>query len=348
MPQNNEDKLLVVKDLRVYFPVYKGVFAKHVADVKAVDGVSFSVKYGQTIGLVGESGCGKTTLGRTILRLLEPSSGTILFKGRDIMTFNRREKAAFCRDAQIIFQDPYSSLNPRKTVSDLVGEALLVHKICHNEKEKTNMVQELLSRVGLSHRYLNRYPHEFSGGQRQRIGIARAIALNPSLVVCDESVSALDVSVQAQVLNLMMDLRAEMGLSYVFIAHDLSVVKHIADIIAVMYLGEIVEVSPTEELFTNPQHPYTKALLSALPRPDPNRVKERVILKGEVPSPTDPPPGCYFFTRCPHVLPICREVRPKTKWLSSEHRCKCHLVDDRRKTELNAISQERRRGLQVL
>lgn len=343
---HHDNQLLIVKDLKVYFPVYKGLFAKHVADVKAVDGVSFTVKRGQTLGLVGESGCGKTTLGRTILRLLLPTSGSILFQGRDIMKLNRRERASFCRSVQIIFQDPYSSLNPRKTVSDLLGEALLVHGICRTELEKDRMVRDLLSRVGLSHRYLNRYPHEFSGGQRQRIGIARAIALHPSLIVCDESVSALDVSVQAQVLNLMMDLRSEMSLSYIFIAHDLSVVKHIADTIAVMYLGEIVEIGSTQELFLQPQHPYTQALLSALPRPNPERRQERIILQGEVPSPTDPPPGCYFSTRCPQVLPICREVRPKTKWLSSTHQCQCHLVDDRRKNE-GAIVQERR-SLQII
>jgi len=251
------------------------------------------------------------------------------------------------REIQIIFQDPYSSLNPRKTVSNLIGEALMVHNMVSSEKEKNDRVCELLNKVGLSATYLNRYPHEFSGGQRQRIGIARAIALNPSIIVCDESVSALDVSVQAQVLNLLMDLQDEMGFAYIFIAHDLSVVKHISDKVAVMYLGQIVEVAQKKELFSGPQHPYTRALLSALPRPNPKNKSQRILLQGDVPTPINPPPGCYFSTRCPEVLPICEEIEPNMKWVSGKHLCKCHLVDDRRKSNSGPPDDEDRRKMNL-
>lgn len=324
--------LLDVRRLKKFFPIHKGIFSRHVGDVRAVDNVSFTLEAGQTLGLVGESGCGKTTVGRSILRLLEPTSGEVLYKGQNILDMDAAQMRRMRREIQIIFQDPYSSLNPRKTVSNLIGEALMVHNMVSSEKEKNDRVCELLNKVGLSATYLNRYPHEFSGGQRQRIGIARAIALNPSIIVCDESVSALDVSVQAQVLNLLMDLQDEMGFAYIFIAHDLSVVKHISDKVAVMYLGQIVEVAQKKELFAGPQHPYTRALLSALPRPNPKNKSQRILLQGDVPTPINPPPGCYFSTRCPEVLPICKEIEPNMKWVSGKHLCKCHLVDDRRKS----------------
>ncbi len=322
--------ILEVKGLKKYFPIYKGVFSRHEADVKAVDNVSFTLKQGETLGLVGESGCGKTTTGRCILRLIEPTAGEVIFEGRDITKASAQEMREVRKGMQIIFQDPYSSLNPRKTVSDLIGEAMLYHGIVQSEEEKDDRVRELLNKVGLASSYLNRYPHEFSGGQRQRIGIARAIALNPRIVVCDEAVSALDVSVQAQVLNLLMDLKDEYNFSYIFIAHDLSVVRHISDKIGVMYLGQMVEISPAKELFQSPKHPYTQALLSALPNPNPKKKSERILLKGDIPTPINPPPGCYFSSRCPHALPICREMEPSMKWINSTHWAKCHLVDDRR------------------
>ncbi len=327
-----EPPLLEVRQLRKFFPIQKGLLSRKVGEVKAVDNVSFKLQEGQTLGLVGESGCGKTTVGRCILRLLEPTSGNIFFRGQDITKCDSHTLRSLRREIQIIFQDPYSSLNPRKTVSNLIGEALLVHGMVENEKEKNDRVKELLNKVGLSSTYLNRYPHEFSGGQRQRIGIARAIAVNPSVIVCDESVSALDVSVQAQVLNLLMDLKEEMGLSYIFIAHDLSVVKHISDNIGVMYLGQMVEISNSKQLFKEPKHPYTRALLSALPKPTPGRKVERILLQGDVPTPINPPPGCYFSTRCPEVLAICKEIEPAMKWAATNHLCKCHLVDDRRQS----------------
>jgi oligopeptide transport system ATP-binding protein len=302
--------LLEVKNLRKHYPVTKGfIFQRQVGAVRAVDGVSFFIRKGETLGLVGESGCGKTTTGRVILRLQPPTAGEALFEGRDIFKLGKEELRRLRRDMQIIFQDPYSSLNPRMTVGDIIGEPLEIHNLARG-KEKFRRVQQLLEVVGLSPYHANRYPHEFSGGQRQRIGIARALALNPKLIIADEPVSALDVSIQAQVLNLLERLQDEFGLTYLFIAHDLSVVKHISDRIAVMYLGKIVELADADELFSNPQHPYTEALLSAVPVPNPEARRDRIILPGDVPSPINPPSGCRFHTRCLYAQPACRVDEP--------------------------------------
>ena len=299
------DNILEVRNLVKHFPITKGfIVQRQVGAVKAVDGVTFSIRRGETLGLVGESGCGKTTTGRVILRLMEPTSGEALFEGRNIFKLSKEELRKMRRDMQIIFQDPYSSLNPRMTVGDIIGEPLEIHNLARG-KEKLRRVQELLEVVGLSPYHVNRYPHEFSGGQRQRIGIARALAVNPKLIICDEPVSALDVSIQAQVLNLLQELQKEFGLTYLFIAHDLSVVKHISDRIAVMYLGKIAEVAEADEMFENPQHPYTEALLSAVPIPDPGMRRERIILPGDVPSPVNPPQGCRFHTRCLYARESC-------------------------------------------
>ncbi|MGH2362557.1 MAG: ABC transporter ATP-binding protein [bacterium] len=299
------DNILEVRNLVKHFPITKGfIVQRQVGAVKAVDGVTFSIRRGETLGLVGESGCGKTTTGRVILRLMEPTSGEALFEGRNIFKLSKEELRKMRRDMQIIFQDPYSSLNPRMTVGDIIGEPLEIHNLARG-KEKLRRVQELLEVVGLSPYHVNRYPHEFSGGQRQRIGIARALAVNPKLIICDEPVSALDVSIQAQVLNLLQELQKEFGLTYLFIAHDLSVVKHISDRIAVMYLGKIAEIARADEMFENPQHPYTEALLSAVPIPDPGMRRERIILPGDVPSPVNPPQGCRFHTRCLYARESC-------------------------------------------
>jgi len=306
----NGEILLEVKNLYKHYPVTKGfIFQRQVGAVKAVDGLDFFIRKGETLGLVGESGCGKTTTGRVILRLQEPTSGEALFEGRDIFKLHKEELRRMRRDMQIIFQDPYSSLNPRMTVGDIIGEPLEIHNLARG-RDKIRRVQELLEVVGLSPYHANRYPHEFSGGQRQRIGIARALAVNPKLIIADEPVSALDVSIQAQVLNLLESLQREFGLTYLFIAHDLSVVKHISDRIAVMYLGKIVEMAPADELFANPQHPYTEALLSAVPIPNPEMRRERIILPGDVPSPINPPAGCRFHTRCLYAQPSCRVDPP--------------------------------------
>jgi oligopeptide/dipeptide ABC transporter ATP-binding protein len=319
--------LVEVEDLRKFFPIHKGFFGRHVGDVKAVDGVSFTIYPKETLGLVGESGCGKTTVGRTLLRLLEPTSGAARFDGKDLFALEREELRATRRDMQIIFQDPYSSLNPRMTVGSIIGDALDLHGIARGE-QRFERAKELLERVGLQASYVDRYPHEFSGGQRQRIGIARAIALNPRFIVCDEAVSALDVSVQAQILNLLKDLQQEYGLSYMFIAHDLSVVRHIADRVAVMYLGRIVETSVCDDLYEAPLHPYTQALLSAIPHPEPGRKRERIILEGDVPSPIDPPDGCHFHTRCPLAFDRCRQDVPEMREARDGHRVACHLYED--------------------
>lgn len=317
--------LLEVKNLVKHFPITKGIiFSKQVGAVKAVDGISFTVNRGETLGLVGESGCGKTTTGRVILRLIEPTSGEVLFDGKNVPELSKEELRELRRDMQIIFQDPYASLNPRMTVADIVGEPLHIHGLAKG-KEREKRVQELLDVVGLSSFHARRFPHEFSGGQRQRIGIARALAVNPKLIICDEPVSALDVSIQAQVINLLQDLQKEFGLTYLFIAHDLSVVKHISDRVAVMYLGKIVELADKDRLYANPKHPYTQALLSAIPIADPTVKKERIILKGDVPSPINPPSGCRFHTRCPYAMDICQTKEPDFVDTGDGHYVACHL-----------------------
>lgn len=319
------DELLRVRDLTKHFPITKGIiFSRQVGAVQAVDRVSFSIRRGETLGLVGESGCGKTTTGRLILRLIEATSGQIIFEGKDVRSLPKDKLRELRKDLQIIFQDPYASLNPRMAVGDIIGEPLDIHRLARG-KERLKRIGELLDVVGLSKSHAKRFPHEFSGGQRQRIGIACALAVSPKLIVCDEPVSALDVSIQAQVINLLQDLQKEFGLTYLFIAHDLSVVKHISDRVAVMYLGRIVEITSKRELYRNPRHPYTQALLSAIPIADPSVEKERTILAGDVPSPINPPTGCRFHTRCPRVQDICREQEPELVELGEGHSAACHL-----------------------
>lgn len=311
--QTNGSPLLEVRDLKMYFPITRGiVFQRQVGAVKAVDGISMTIKRGETLGLVGESGCGKSTAGRAILQLYKPTAGEVIFDGRDLTKLNGNEMRRTRRDVQMIFQDPYASLNPRMTVGDIIGEPIKVHNLRKGAKAVRDRVQELLQLVGLNPYFINRYPHEFSGGQRQRIGIARALAVEPDFVVCDEPVSALDVSIQAQVINLLEDLQDQLGLTYLFIAHGLSVVKHISDRVAVMYLGRIVELADSIELYRQPLHPYTQALLSAVPIPDPaiEKKRQRIILQGDVPSPINPPPGCRFHTRCPIAIDKCRVEDP--------------------------------------
>ena len=317
--------LVEVKNLAKYFPIRGGVFLKEVAAVKAVDDVSLTIREGETLGLVGESGCGKTTLGRLILRLEEPSSGKVLFQGENILSFDKEQMRSLRRDMQIIFQDPFSSLNPRKTVSHIIGEPLLVHGL-RSRRERDEKVLELLSVVGLGREHMRRYPHQFSGGQRQRIGVARALALHPKLIICDEAVSALDVSIQAQVINLLKDLQEKFGLTYLFISHDLAVVEHVSDRLAVMYLGKIVELAEGFQIYRNPLHPYTQALLSASPIPDPASRRERVILKGDVPSPIDPPSGCRFHTRCLYAEELCSQQEPQLKEVRENHLTACHFA----------------------
>ncbi len=328
MASNPDNALLQVVGLKKYFPISQGIiFQRKVADVKAVDGLDFEIQRGETLGLVGESGCGKSTTGRTILQLYSPTAGEVYFQGKDLAKLKGEELRKMRRNMQMIFQDPYASLNPRMTVGDIVGEPLEVHNIAKG-KEKKERVQELLQIVGLNPYFVNRYPHEFSGGQRQRIGVARSLAVNPDFIVADEPISALDVSIQAQIINLLEELQEKFHLTYLFIAHDLSVVRHISDRIAVMYLGKIVELTDRTSLYANPLHPYTKALLSAVPIPDPviEEKRERIILVGDVPSPVNPPTGCRFHTRCPLAIDICKRVDPEFRDVGGKHFVACHVV----------------------
>ncbi len=317
--------LVEVKNLVKYFPVRAGLLQRVVAHVQAVDDVSFAVKKGETLGLVGESGCGKTTVGRSMLRLIEPTSGSVLFDGQDMVALRGHELKAIRRDMQIIFQDPYASLDPRVPIGESVMEGLHIHKV-GNPKERFDIMIDTLRKVGLEDYHARRYPHEFSGGQRQRIGIARALALRPKFIICDEPVSALDVSIQSQVLNILNDLQKEFGLTYLFIAHNLSVVEHISKRVAVMYLGKMVELTGREELFKNPLHPYTQALMSAIPVPDPHLKRNRIILKGDVPSPLNPPAGCRFHPRCPIAEEVCSQKEPEFREVSPEHWVACWMV----------------------
>jgi peptide/nickel transport system ATP-binding protein len=329
--ENTRPTLLDVRDLKMHFPIQRGFFRRTVGHVRAVDGVSFTLHEGETLGLVGESGCGKTTTGRAILRAYEPTSGEVLFRSGDklvdIARLDRRALKELRRDMQIIFQDPFSSLNPRMTVLDIVGEPLQIHRRAKGDDLKVQ-VSDLLRRVGLRPQHMNRYPNAFSGGQRQRIGIARALALRPKLIVCDEPVSALDVSIQAQVLNLLKDLQHDFGLTYLFISHDLSVVEHISDRVAVMYLGRMVELAPATRLYAMPRHPYTEALLSAVPSVDPERASKRIILTGDVPNPANPPSGCVFHPRCRYATDICKTQVPQWRELEASHWVACHRAEE--------------------
>ncbi|GEL78429.1 ABC transporter ATP-binding protein [Tenuibacillus multivorans] len=324
-----QKELLKVNHLKQYFPIKGGFFGRTVNHVKAVDDVSFEIYEGETLSVVGESGCGKSTTGRAILRLDDPTEGTIEFDGEDLLSLSKREMRNRRKDIQVIFQDPYASLNPRQTVAKILTEAMEIQNVVPKNKRRERAI-ELLETVGLNAEQIDRYPHEFSGGQRQRVGIARALAVEPKLIVCDEAVSALDVSVQAQVLNLLKKLQREFNLTFLFIAHDLGVVRHISDRVAVMYLGKVVEIADKKSLFENPQHPYTKALLSAIPTPDPENKKERIVLKGDVPSPIDPPTGCRFHTRCPFATDLCKQDIPELRNLDhmeEGHRAACHHIE---------------------
>jgi oligopeptide transport system ATP-binding protein len=327
-PSQANNVLLDIRGLKMYFPVTAGIIFQHrIADVKAIDGISFFIRRGETLGLVGESGCGKSTTGRCILQLYRPTSGQVFFGGKDLTKVKGGELRSFRRKMQMIFQDPYASLNPRMSVGSIIGEPLAIHSLARGRARKER-VAELMRIVGLNPFYANRYPHEFSGGQRQRIGVARALAVEPDFIVCDEPISALDVSIQAQIINLLMELQRQFGLTYLFIAHDLSVVRHISDRVAVMYLGKLMELSNRQELYDNPLHPYTKALLSAVPIPDPQveATRERIILTGDVPSPLRPPPGCVFHTRCPIAIEECRLQIPEWREIARDHWVACHRV----------------------
>jgi len=318
------NKLISVKNLIKYFPIRKGVFKRTVGWVKAVDNISFDIYNGETLGLVGESGCGKSTTALTMLRLEEPTSGEIIFRGKNIAKIDKKQMRSYRKDLQIIFQDPYSSLNPRMRIKNIIAEGIVTHKL-YDSKTRLEKVRELLERVGIPANCMERFPHEFSGGQRQRIGIARALALNPQIVVCDEPVSALDVSIRSQIINLFKELQQEFKLTYLFIAHDLSVIKYISDRVAVMYLGKIVEVAPKNVFFNNTLHPYAQALVSAVPVPNPDFKRKRILLEGDVPSPADPPVGCHFHPRCPKVMKICSQVEPELKEVEKGHFVACHL-----------------------
>ena len=328
--EKNDDILLKVEHLKKYYPVKSSSLKRSNGFVKAVDDISFDVKVGETFGIVGESGCGKSTMGKSVIRLIEPTDGKVILDGQDFTALKGKELKKARENIKLIFQDPYASLNPRMTVKDIIGEPIDIAKIYKTKKERDDRIIEVMKQVGLNLDYLYRYPHEFSGGQRQRIGIARAIALQPKLIICDEPVSALDVSIQAKIINLLKELQQKLGIAYIFISHDLSVVKHIADRVGVMYLGNMMEMADKKALYSNPLHPYTQALFSAIPKISSERIDDKEILGGYVPSPANPPKGCRFVTRCPKAMEICKSVRPELKEVEPGHKCACHLYDNKK------------------